>query len=75
MDKGKQDIIREISFSPDGKKIIFDRRNAGSASMIHVYDLSTGELSAYQSPEGEKWGDARYSFDGKHIVFIVMPRI
>jgi len=73
-DKGKQDFIREISFSPDGKKIIFDRRNAGKPYMIHVYDLETGELAAYQSPKGETWGHARYSFDGKRIVFIVMPR-
>ena len=42
--------------------------------MIHVYDLETGELAAYQSPKGETWGHARYSFDGKRIVFIVMPR-
>ena len=75
MDKEKKDVIREISFSPDGKKLIFDRSNIGRASMIHVYDLMTGELSAYQSPEGEKWIHARYSFDGKSIVFIAMPLI
>ena len=73
-DKGKQDFIREISFSPDGKKILFNRSNAGGPYMIHVYDLETGELAAYQSPKGETWGHARYSFDGKRIVFIVMPR-
>jgi Tol biopolymer transport system component len=73
-DKGKADAIRCISFSPDGKKIIFDRRNAGKPYMIHVYDLETGELAAYQSPKGETWGHARYSFEGKRIVFIVMPR-
>jgi len=73
-DKGKTDAIRCISFSPDGKKIIFDRRNAGKPYMIHVYDLETGELAAYQSPKEETWGHARYSFNGKRIVFIVMPR-
>jgi Tol biopolymer transport system component len=73
MDKGKQDLIREISFSPDGKKILFDRRNADDSNKIHVYNLETGELAAYQSPKGEKWFHARYSFDGKHIVFIVSP--
>jgi Tol biopolymer transport system component len=75
MDKGKQDVIREISFSPDGKKLIFDRRNAGRPGMIHVYDLATGELSAYQTLKGERWFHPRYSFDGKHIVFIKMPLI
>lgn len=74
-DKGKKDFIREISFSPDGKKLLFNRSNAGGPYMIHVYDLETGELAAYQSPKGETWGHARYSFDGKRIVFIVMPRI
>ena len=75
MDKGTPDVIRCVSFSPDSKKIIFDRRNGGKASMIHVYDLDTGELAAYQSPVGERWGQAKYSFDGKHIVFIAMPLI
>jgi Tol biopolymer transport system component len=75
MDNKKYDFIREISFSPDGKKILFDRHNNGRSSMIHVYDLETGELSAYQSPEGETWGQAKYSFDGQRIVFIIMPII
>jgi Tol biopolymer transport system component len=75
MDKGKPDIIREISFSPDGKKILFDRGNGGRPLMIHVYDMETGELIAYRSPLGEQWGFARYSFDGKHIVFIAIPLI
>ena len=70
-DNGKQDLIREISFSPDGKKILFDRRNADDSNRIHVYNLATGELAVYQPPTGEKWFHARYSFDGKHIVFIV----
>jgi Tol biopolymer transport system component len=75
IEKKNYDFIRSISFSPDGKKIIFGRRNAGRPSRIHVYDLATGELSAYQSPVGEQWSFARYSFDGKRIVFIAMPLI
>ena len=47
--------IRNVSFSPDGKKILFNRRNVDRTSMIHVYDLETGELIAYQSPVGEEW--------------------
>ena len=58
MDKGKQDFISEISFSPDGKKILFSRRNGGRPYMLHVYDLTTAELSAYQSPKEETWMQA-----------------
>jgi len=71
--QGKYDFITGISFSPDGKKILFARSHVGLPSMIHVYNLETGELSAYQSPPGEQWDFARYSFDGKHIVFITVP--
>src|SRR5664280_2185262 len=74
MDKGKQDFIREISFSPDGKKILFSRSNDDGPYRIHVYNLETGELAAYQSPKGEQWSDARYSFDGKYITFKIIPR-
>lgn len=75
MSNEKKDFIRGISFSPDGKKILFNRSFHHGPYMIHVYDLVTGELAAYQSPKGETWGEARYSFNGKQIVFIVMPRI
>ena len=74
-DKEKSDIIREISFSPDGKKLLFDRRHTGESYKIHVYNLETGELAAYQSPEVETWMHAKYSLDGKHIVFIKIPLI
>lgn len=71
----KQDFIRSINFSPDGKKLIFGRRSVGETYRIHVYNLETNELAAYQSPKGEIWLQARYSFDGKCIVFIAMPLI
>ena len=73
MDNGKYDYIINVSFSPDGKKILFNRRNDDRIFMIHVYDLESGELIAYQSPVGEEWSFARYSFDGKHIVFTIIP--
>ncbi len=75
MSNEKQDFIRNISFSPDGKKILFNRSYDGGPYMIHEYDMETGELAAYQSPKGETWGHPQYSFDGKRIVFIVMPYI
>ena len=55
MDKGKHDFIRGISFSPDGKKILFNRSFDHGPYMIHMYNLETGNLSAYQSPK-EKHG-------------------
>lgn len=70
-----KDFINYISFSPDGKKILFDRRKGEGPYMIQVYDLENGELSAYQSPLNEQWSMARYSFDGKQIVFSVIPRL
>ena len=70
---GKHDFIRNISFSPDGKKILFDRMRNNRHFIIHVYDLETGELSAYQPPIGEKWNAARYSFGGKRLVFKTTP--
>ena len=67
-----EDTISNLSFSNDGKKVLFDRcRSEGC--QIQVYDLETGELSAYQSPASERWTMARQSYDGKKIVFSVMP--
>lgn len=72
--KEDRDYINYISFSHDGKKILFDRRKGEGFNQIHVYDLEIGELSAYQSPPDEKWSMARYSNDGKYIVFAIYPR-
>lgn len=73
VDEKNKDYIGCISFSPDGRKLLFDRRKGEGDHLIHVYDLDTGELSAYQSPPDEQWSMARYSFDGKHIAFVCMP--
>jgi len=69
-----EEYVRYVSFSPDGKKIIFDRRKGDSPDWINVYDLESGELTAYQPPSKEEWTMARYSFDGKYIVFSSIPR-
>jgi hypothetical protein len=66
-----RDFIDYVSFSPDGKKILFDRRKGDGPYQIQVYDLESGALSAYQSPADEQWSMARYSFDGKSIVFSI----
>ena len=71
--KGTKDSIDNLSFSHDGKKVIFDRCRDGC--QIQVYDLETGDLSAYQSPSNERWTMGRQSHDGKKIVFSVMPVI
>ncbi len=73
--KEKKDFIRSISFSPDGKKLIFSRIRTGELHRIQVYNMETGDLAVYQPPEGERWIQAKCSFDGKRIVFIAMPLI
>jgi Tol biopolymer transport system component len=70
-----KDDIKHLSFSHDGKKILFARKNDATPSRIHVYDLETGELSVYQQPDSELWTQARYSNDGKKIVFVIIPKI
>jgi len=70
--KETKDEISNLSFSHDGKKVLFDRcRDEGC--QIQVYDLETGELAAYQSPANERWTMAKQSYDGKKIVFSVIP--
>lgn len=74
--KMKDDVyINNISFSPDGKKILFDHRKGNDSLRINCYDLETASLSAYQPPKNEIWAMARYSFDGKKIVFLAIPVI
>lgn len=68
-----RESISSISFSPDGRKLLFNRRKNGARNLIHVYDLETGDLAAYQPPAGEKWAMAKYSADGQSIVFSVFP--
>lgn len=68
------DYIGYISFSADGNKILFDRQKGNGPYQIQVYDLKTYELSAYQPPSNEQWTMARYSNDGKNIVFSIYPK-
>jgi len=66
------DEIDNLSFSYDSKKVFFDRCRA-EGCQIQVYDLETGELAAYQSPKNERWTMAKQSYDGKKVVFSVIP--
>lgn len=68
----KKETIDNISFSHDGKKVVFDRCQ-GRDCQIQVYNLETGELAAYQSPKNERWTMGKYSYDGKRITFSVIP--
>ena len=71
-----KDEISELSFAPDGKKVVFDRCQMNfqrKGCQIQVYDLETGELAAYQSPKGERWTMGKYSDDGGRITFSVIP--
>lgn len=69
----KGDYIGQIRFSYDGKKLLFDRKKDDQPYRIHVYDLETEELSAYQPPPNERWSMAAQSFDGGKIAFIITP--
>jgi Tol biopolymer transport system component len=72
MQAKETDTISNLSFSHDGKKVIFDRcRSEGC--QIQVYNLETGELAAYQSPHNERWTMGKYAYDGKRIAFSVIP--
>jgi Tol biopolymer transport system component len=74
MDQKKNDIIiRNISFSPDGKKLLFNYQKGNQPYMIQTYNMETGELIAYKSQVGEIWDFPKYSFDGKQIVFVTVP--
>ena len=72
IEQDKTDLIRDISFSPDGKKLLFNR-DKGGQMMLQMYNLNTGELIAYASPAGERWDNPQYSFDGKYIAFVSFP--
>jgi len=67
------DFIRNISFSPDGKTLIFNRQKGDGPYRIHTYHMETGDLTAYASPATEKWDYPQFSFDGKNIVFVTFP--
>jgi len=67
-----EDTISNLSFSHDGKRVVFDRCREGDCG-IQVYNLETGELAAYQSPKNERWTMGKYSYDGKKITFSVIP--
>jgi hypothetical protein len=72
MNKIEKDTISQLSFSHDGKSVVFDRCN-DDGCQIQVYNLETGELAAYQSPKSERWTMGKYSYDGKKITFSVIP--
>jgi WD40 repeat protein len=67
-----KDTISNLSFSPDGKKVVFDRCPK-TGCQIQVYNLETGELTAYKSPLMERWTMGKYNDDGKKITFSVIP--
>jgi Tol biopolymer transport system component len=72
-DQKKVDRKCNISFSPDGKKLLFNRSENGKSYMIQTYNMETGELIAYKSPIGERRDYPQYSFDGKYIAFVTFP--
>ena len=67
-----KDSISELSFNHDGRKIVFDRCKSRGCQ-IQVYDLETGELTAYQSPKNERWTMGKYSYDGRRTAISIIP--
>lgn len=68
------DLLGNLSFSHDSKQLLFSRCGQKEPDcQIQAYDLETGELGAYKSPSNEAWAMARYSYDGRKIVFSVIP--
>jgi Tol biopolymer transport system component len=69
----EKDSIDNLSFSHDGKSVVFDRCQ-DEGCQIQVYNLETGELAAYQSQKNERWTMGKYSYDGKRLTFSVIPK-
>jgi WD40 repeat protein len=62
--KGHKDVVRSVSFSPDGKRIA----SASFDQSVKVWDAETGkELPTLKGHFWEVWGVA-FSPDGKRLV-------
>lgn len=73
-DEKERDRIVTVSLSPDDKNLLFDRRIDDGLQLINSYNLETNELIAYQPRPNETWGFAKYSDDGKNIVFCIFTK-
>lgn len=67
------DRFSNLSFTHDGKAIVFARRNGKQETQIQTYDLNSGELALYAPPQGELWTMPQCSPTGRQIVFVVRP--
>lgn len=65
------DRISHLSFTHDGKAIVFARENGKSDTQIQTYDLHLGALALYVPPQGEMWTMPSCSPTGRKIVFVV----
>lgn len=66
--------LGHLNFSPDGKSILFISHNDKSkGALINIYYMETGELKVFNPPSGESWSMAKYSYDGRKIVFNIIP--
>lgn len=69
----RADYFGNLSFTSDGKAIVFERRNGKSPTQIQMLDLASGELTAYQSPEGEIWVMPKCSPCDGRVVLVIHP--
>jgi len=61
------------SFSPDSRKLVFDRCSSTGNCAIHILNIETNTLTYLQPPEGQLWFSGKLSPSGQKIVFVVVP--
>jgi dipeptidyl aminopeptidase/acylaminoacyl peptidase len=65
--------VQEPAFSPDGKRIAYQRRqatDAGDISMVEILDVGSGETAVVYQTGPDLWVNApRWSPDGTSLVF------
>lgn len=67
------DRFSNLSFTYDGKSIVFARKNGKQDTQIQTYDLDKEDLVLYAPPQGELWTMPRCSPANRQIVFVVRP--
>jgi dipeptidyl aminopeptidase/acylaminoacyl peptidase len=66
----KHTQIYNPEFSPDGKRLVFTYcRRQLIVCDLGLYELKTGEIQIFSSPDGESRGGPAFSRDGRYIAF------